>query len=314
MGRAIRHGPWAYPVRMSNRFRGKACVLCGKPSRGVGEHVWPSWFIKEFHGQGPFTSSKSGTPFTKRDGETPATFTALPGIHVPMCENCNSVLDRTIEKPAKDLIRQLIPWTDPHTWPSVSAAEAAALAHWLLKVGLLAAHPAAEYDNPLVDRDPGLDRLSQMQPEWLDWLRTGSAPPTDFSVYVTRRGVDADPPFEGERQRIALPRVVLDGRDLHYMSRSFGFRGLNVTIVWHPGWPILHPLVEDGRAIALWPNPSAVDFASLREVNPREFQFHDLNLGEMQVTAQRFQLMTQDPLSVKSDPFLAIFGDPPPWG
>lgn len=47
---------------MGNRFPGQTCVFCPNPSVGVGEHVWPSWFISEFHGQGPFTTSRAGGP------------------------------------------------------------------------------------------------------------------------------------------------------------------------------------------------------------------------------------------------------------
>ena len=44
-------------------------------------------------------------------------------------------------------------------------------------------------------------------------------------------------------------------------------------VVWHPLWPIRHPLVEEGRGFQLWPHPSELDLATLPVVDPREFQF-----------------------------------------
>jgi hypothetical protein len=45
---------------------------------------------------------------------------------------------------------------------------------------------------------------------------------------------------------------------------------LDAAIVWHPGWPIEHPLVAEGRGAVLWPNPAAIDFAALGEVRECE--------------------------------------------
>ena len=90
---------------MPNRFPGEVCVICVAPSVGVGEHVWPRWFLQEFAGEGPFYTEKSGEPLLRRDA-TPATHESLQGVHVPMCERCNGRLDKYIEKPAKDVVRR----------------------------------------------------------------------------------------------------------------------------------------------------------------------------------------------------------------
>lgn len=81
---------------MGNRFPGQACVFCSNPNVGVGEHVWAHWFIGEFHGQGPFTTSRAGVPYTKRDQVTPVTANALLGAHVPACQDCNAILVASI--------------------------------------------------------------------------------------------------------------------------------------------------------------------------------------------------------------------------
>lgn len=287
-----------------------ACVLCPNPSKGVGEHVWSRWLIQEFHGQGPFTTEKAGVAYTKRDGVTPVTAVALPSVHVPLCEPCNTELNRTIEGPAKPVIRRLLPWSSTHSWPTITADEAAALARWFLKVALLASHPEAVHDNPHVQRDEDYPRFDQVEPAWLDWMRTGSDPPTDFSVYIARRSVMGEQPWKSDTQRILLPpRIVVGDSELRYATRSFGVRGLDVSIVWHPGWPILHPLQEAGRVERLWPDPAPVDFDKLPEVHPREFRF-TVGIGPRIMTEAEFEAATQEPLSVDTDPFAQFFGDP----
>lgn len=119
-------------------------------------------------------------------------------------------------------------------------------------------------------------------------------------------------PWEGETQRIFLPtRVVVGDRELRFATRSFGVRGLDVTMVWHPGWPILHPLEEASRVASLWPNPAPVDFAKLPEVHPRELTF-TVGFGTRIVSEAGLEALTQEPLSVATDPFAQFFGDPSP--
>ncbi len=298
----------AYRVRMGNRFDSRRCVFCPSPSVGVGEHVWPSWFIREFHGRGPFTTSRAGVPYMKRDQVTPATADALLGVHVPACEDCNATLDTTIETPAKPVVRRLLEHGDSHDGIIVSADECAALARWLLKVGLLSAHPAADHDHPALQRDQDLPRLRAVRAEWLEWMRTGTTPPVGFSVFITRRDLHGEDQEPVLKQHIVLPRLVVDGEDHDFMSRSFGFAGVNVTIVWHPGWPVTHAQVDAGRAARLWPNPDEIDFGALPQVHPKELAFWDGSVGDLAVSADQLKRLAQDPFGVGSDPITAFFG------
>lgn len=292
---------------MTNRFPGKNCVLCPNLSIGVGEHVWPSWLIKKFRGQGPFYTDKNGETIMKRSGETAHEVTALLSVHVPMCGPCNTRLSSTVEIPAKDIIERIAPWNDQPSWPSLNTDESAALARWFLKVALLTSHPEADHDNPKIQNDPAWTRFGVIEPAWLDWMRTGSAPPKDFSVFATRRLVEGEQPHVDEELRLMLPSVAVDGEDLRYMVRSIGFRGFEVTIVWHPGWPIRHPLVETGRAAQLWPSPNAVDFSGLPEVNPEEFKFQ---VGlPMTFTEGSFIQASSEPLTVETELFKVPFGE-----
>lgn len=293
---------------MANRFPGKSCVLCPNLSVGVGEHVWSGWFIDAFQGQGPFTASRAGVPYTKRDNVTPVTHGALQGVHVPMCESCNAMLNRTIEVPAKPIVRKLLAHDDSGASLGLSADECADLARWLLKVGILKGHPDADHDHVGLQRDPGLARLP-VRPEWLDWMRTGSTPPDAFSVFATRRDLRAEAPGPSDRQIIVLPKLRVDGEDLEFTSWSFGFTGVNVTIVWHPGWPIAHPQLESGRAVRLWPEPVEIDFGALPQVHPKELTFWDDLPTSRWMTAEQFAKEAKQPLGVDANPWRVVFGE-----
>jgi hypothetical protein len=260
-----------YGDPVADRFRGKTCVLCGtRPSVGVGEHVVSKWFKGDIAQEGPFKSENAGVPYTNRDGDL-AIQETLPVPHAPMCVECNGRLNTFLEEPARPVIRKLIPQSPDHKWPTITAEEAAALGKWLLKVCLLWGHPDSDDDNPRVATGPDIGRFTFMEPEWFTWLRDCVDPPDGFTVYVSRRDPLSLFPWTGPVRRIELPSsAVVDGREVRFMKRDLGMRGLDITVVWHPGWSIEHPLVAEGRAAVLWPNPAAVDFAQLGEVREGE--------------------------------------------
>ncbi|MCS6559743.1 hypothetical protein NYQ31_15205 [Curtobacterium flaccumfaciens] len=290
------------------RFDGEPCVFCDNPSVGVGEHVWPAWFIAEFHGQGPFTSARGGETYVTRHG-TPQKSSALPGVHVPMCAACNTALNTHLEAPAKPIVRKLLEHGDSSDELLVSKADSAALAGWLLKVGLLSDHPKRRHDLPAMDRDEDVPMLRAVRPEWFSWMTAGQSPPDGFSVYLTRRELTDDPPLDkSDQEWIVLPRVTVDGRDVAFISVSFGFTGVNVTIVWHPGWPIDHPQVGASRAVRIWPEPHEFNFGALPGINPREFRFMDGTILEIGMTTAQFAKRTRTPLSVDTDPIASFLG------
>ena len=188
-----------------------------------------------------------------------------------MCVECNGGLNTFIEGPARPVIRKLVTQSPDHEWPTITAEEAGALGKWLLKVCLLWGHPDSDDDNPRVAKGPDIARFTFMEPEWLAWLRDCVDPPDGFTVYISRRDPLSLFPWTGPVQRIDLPgSAVVDGREVRFMKRDLGIRGLDITVVWHPGCPIEHPRVAEGRAAVLWPNPTAVDFAQLGEVREGE--------------------------------------------
>lgn len=292
---------------MRNRFPNKACVLCVSPSVGKGEHVWPSWFIGEFEGEGPFTTSRGGVPYKKADKLTPVTHTALQGVHVPMCEACNSMLNRTIEASAKPVVRKILAHGDSADSLVLTADECRALAVWLLKVGILGSHPDADFDHPAVQRDPGVPRRTHILAEWLDWMYQERQPPGDFSVFVARRNLRGEDSEPTTKQWIVLPRLRVDGKDLEFTHWAFGLAGLDVTIVWHPGWPILHPQVERGRAVRIWPHPVGIDLGALPEVHPKELTFWEESGSVLDVSGDDYATKTTQPLGVETDAITVMF-------
>jgi hypothetical protein len=266
-----------------NRFPGQDCVLCSRPSEGVGEHVIPKWYIDEFAGEGPFESQLKGEPYKNRKGQV-ATLPDLPVPHVPMCSECNGLLNTHFENPAKPVVRKLLPGSASHVWPAITDAEARALGRWMLKIGILWAHPDADDDNPHVNRGPDIGKFNSIDPQWLAWMAAGSDPPDGFSVHAWRRDLYSALPWTGSVSRVELPAGTRDGQcEVRFMKREIGIKGLDAVVAWHPGWPLDNPLVTEGRAAVLWPHPEALDFAALGEVREGTCVFE---IGQVVTTGQ----------------------------
>ncbi len=224
-----------------------------------------------------------------------------------MCKRCNGILGRSIEIPAKPVVRKSMPIRPARAWPKLTADETSALARWFLKIALFLSHPDATNNSRHPSNDAAKTRLRDFQPEWVAWLRGEVDPPKEFTVYLTRRSARKEPTFQGERKVVILPgSLVVDGDEQAFMTRSVGIRGLQATIVWHPGWPILHPLVEAGRASKLWPNPTDVDLKRLPEVHPREFTFA-LDPSAVHLTAEQHSQLPRTPLQVGLIPGMVSF-------
>lgn len=296
-------------MTIKNRFPGQTCLFCSNPSVGVGEHVWPTWFIKEFSEQGLFTASHGDAVYMTRAG-VPQTSTALPSVHVPACETCNTALNKYLEESAKPVVRALLEHADSGEDLILSQSDAAALARWLLKVGLLSAHPARSYDHVGMDRDADIPQLDTVRPEWLAWMPTGDDPPEGFSVFLSRRDLSGNDPVPEIKQTVVVPHVVVDGDDLNYMVRAFGLTGMTATIVWHPGWPISHPQVANGRAVQIWPQPHEFNFGSLPTVHPKELVLWAGPRALSSMSAASFAKSAQVPLAPGVQNFLSgFFGD-----
>ena len=95
---------------MPKQFEGEMCVLCrARPSSPTGEHVWPRWLLLEMFRpvDGPYSWWISGTQVVRRDG-LPREHASVGGVKLPVCVECNSILDRRFEKSAKRPVRLLM--------------------------------------------------------------------------------------------------------------------------------------------------------------------------------------------------------------
>ena len=152
---------------------------------------------------------------------------------------------------------------------------------------------------------PWFDEFCQ---DWVAWMAAGADPPDDFSVYVTRRSILGEQPWTGDMALLSLPgRVDVATQEQRFMTRSLGIRGLDATIVWHPGWPIRHPLVEDRRAGVLWPLPVRIDLSGLPEVHPREFGFV-VEPSSLSFSEAEYARVTKVPLQVGQHHAAAALG------
>jgi hypothetical protein len=134
-------------------------------------------------------------------------------------------------------------------------------------------------------------------------------PPDAFSVYVQRQPVRDDESVEViPPQHIHLPdEVVVGHARLRFAARTFGLRSLRVTIVWHPGWPIDHPLLADGRVVRLYPIATVAELTPLPVISPKAVEIVVVPCS-IQTSAEDYvRLAPAHPLGVNPMPALWDF-------
>lgn len=233
------------------------CVICGtRPEEGKGEHVWPAWFLKDADtaGRPAFAWSSNGQALLNRIDE-PLHFDERQRLLVPACRPCNAILDTRFEKPAKDVVRRLA----PNSWTGVAETqEWAAMGLWFAKILLLATHPLAHHQHPEINKH-------QIVGDWATkdyaWLIDGTPPPADLSLWAFR----AEQKKGTSTAQVMLPKVVQldDGNIARFPMTMITLDGICLTLVYHPGWPIDHPLVANGSAWELLHNPLKGNLADL---------------------------------------------------
>lgn len=227
------------------QFEGASCALCrDRPSSPTGEHVWPSWFLRFFGpAEGPYSWSVNGEPVLRRDG-TKRTHDTMTRVKLPVCVNCNATLNRRFEEPAKPVVRAIVQ-ADGDIALRPDDAYVAAL--WFLKTWLLLAHPEARFSEP----DVSFSAWTENSDDLYSWMIAGEDPPDGLSVWLTK--IDPARERSTAKRRIPLPTVVADDRVIQFCDNRVGVRSLDVSLVYHPGWPIAHPQETEGTAVRLWP-------------------------------------------------------------
>lgn len=233
------------------------CVICGiRPAVGKGEHVWPAWFLKDADASGApsFGWSSNGEALLNRDDE-PLHFAERQRLLVPACRSCNATLDTRFEKPAKEIVRRLA----PNSWVGdAEAHEWAAVGLWFAKILLLATHPLAMHQHPKISKHR---IIGDWETEHFSWLIDGTPPPPDLSLWAFRAEQEKGTPTA----RVLLPKVVQldDGSTTPFPMTMITLEGICLTLVYHPGWAIDHPLVAEGAAWELLHNTPEGDLADL---------------------------------------------------
>lgn len=192
--------------------------------------------------KGPYTWHVNGRPVMKRDG-SPRSHSALSRVKVPACRECNGILATRFELPAKPLIRRLFE-ADGHA--DFDGAEAHTVALWLLKTWLLLAHPAA------IDSAPGVapEGWGDVHDDLWTWVVKDQPPPEGLSLWARRRPLIRP---SGPLRHIPLPTIAANGRETRFACKRAGVGFVDISLVYHPGWPIEHPLERDGHVLRLWP-------------------------------------------------------------
>ncbi|MCD2191606.1 hypothetical protein [Actinomycetospora soli] len=150
--------------------------------------------------------------------------------------------------------------------PIAAGGDARQVRLWLLKTWLLLAHPAAEYKDPLLA--DAIAPWHSAPAELYTWLvdETGE-PPASLSAWAHRY----EPPY---RQDVNVPVIVLPNVRTGSQTWTFecfelSLQTVNVTLLFHPGWPIDHPGELEGTVVQLWPADLEVEIPVLPQSNHR---------------------------------------------
>lgn len=252
---------------MSKLFAGAMCVFCRErpnSDKGQGEHAWAQWFFKMFTKEdGPYHIEINGAPVLTRDGRV-REYPSITQVRAPACKTCNDEMNRRFEQHPKPVIRKVM--DTPNGAVELTPQEAGLFGLWWLKTMLVLSHE--DTVDLAVGVSPARWDLKLVPDDLYSWMVTDEAPPGGLSVWVSRRS-DTAVPVSSSPLTMYLPTVVADGRKAQFMVTQAGVKFLAVTLVYHPGWPIEHPLEATSEAVRIWPpSGNSLDLVSLRETTP----------------------------------------------
>ncbi|MCT2587560.1 hypothetical protein [Actinophytocola gossypii] len=251
-------------VMSKRKFADSVCVFCReRPSSRLGEHAWPMWLLEMFaEHEGPYHSEINGKAVLKRDGHRRG-YASIPTVQTPCCEPCNRELNRRFEQHPKPIIRKVI---DTLGMVVLTPEEAGLFGLWWLKTMLLLSHE--ETVDSAVGVSPERWDLRQVPDDLYSWMVTGESPPGGLSVWFARRS-DTAVPAISDPPVMFLPIVIADGRETRFMMKRACLKFCEVTLVYHPGWPIEHPLEATSETVRIWPtSEEGLDLSALRGTNP----------------------------------------------
>jgi hypothetical protein len=120
-------------------------VLCRKAqSSPNGEHILPVWFRERYVEAGNYVWEISDNLVRTRAGELRIHNTA-GSIKLPVCSECNGILNHRFEEPAKAIIEQIM---DSGGKVELSREDLEVAGRWFLKTLCFIGHPEAVWSEP----------------------------------------------------------------------------------------------------------------------------------------------------------------------
>lgn len=233
---------------MSELIDPELCGICGlRESSGQGEHAWSQWFLRDADKGGKPLSAIAinGEPLRYARTGRPIVPETRIRVFFPCCSVCNGNMNRSIEEPAKALIRKL----EANNWSAtLSAPEWRSVGIWFLKCMLLAGMPQSRYS--VTQAHAQFDRAFDNPPPDVRWL--GKLPlevPPSMSVFVHRTHRSAS--FAAGRRVLVLPAAsrTPSGSVQRIQSNWMTGRSFGVSVVVHPGVLLENPMVANRQAV-----------------------------------------------------------------
>lgn len=234
------------------------CAICESAlSTPTGEHVLPAHLLRERFPRslGPYTTtSLSGSTKDEK----------FDAVKLPCCQDCNDRLNQRFEnlkaQPALRLLSQ--------DEPSLDAEQTRLAALWFLKTWPLLSHPRTEYQ--AATPPPTVRWHGVPQSVW-SWTVHDEDPAAGLSAWIFRHRQEGgrDGPLPTAAPRLELPHVIADGMDRPFYVHDLTLERVNVSVVWHPGWPIEHAAAAAGEVLQLWPLAAGTTIDRLPDLDHR---------------------------------------------
>jgi hypothetical protein len=236
------------------------CAMCESAlSTRTGEHVLPRNLLRKRFplALGPYTTT------SPRGITTDEKFDA---VKLACCRACNDRLNERFEDLTAEPVMRLLTQDEP----SLDAAQTRLAALWFLKTWSLLSHPRSEYQ-PSTPA-PTVRWHGVPQSVW-SWTVQDEDPPAGLSAWAFRHRQEGDGSESSPTARLELPRVVADDMDQQFYVHDLTLERINVSVVWHPGWPIEHPAAAAGEAMRLWPLAAGATIDRLPELHQRPIRW-----------------------------------------
>jgi hypothetical protein len=238
----------------------ECCALCASaPSTPTGEDVLPRSLMRAL-----FPPERG--PYTTTSAEGVRCRQQFDSVKLPCCLACNAELNRRFENPGAEPGRRLLSMEQPALTPDETLRGVL----WVLKTWLLLAHPRAEFQSAT----PRPRAWSSTPAEVFSWLINGQSPPAGLSMWAFRHDQkrstsqqDSSAPW------MAVPTVVADGVTTRFQVLDLTVALVNVTLVFHPSWPIAHVPASVGEVSQLWPLAADTGLACLPVLSHRPLRW-----------------------------------------